>query len=180
MREWKTVQICGNKHPHCGVCRPDVQRRKGDSQRGTVRGKIAKRVYKDKKHRHPWCRTCNPTASAKASARLKKEHAAGLRPPALGPCTGIQQKLIAFLRASGLEGLEMEVPFGRYRVDVYCRSRHLAFEADGEAWHEGHPFRDQVSRDLERDEYLLKTYELPVIRLTGSEIEDLMPASQNT
>ncbi len=54
------------------------------------------------------------------------------------------------------------------RVDAYLPlPYHLAFEADGEYWHQ-HPRRDAA-----RDAYLLKEFSLPVIRINGSELEEV-------
>jgi very-short-patch-repair endonuclease len=59
--------------------------------------------------------------------------------------------------------------FGRYRVDAYLPPPyHLAFEADGEYWH-GSP--SQRKRDAKRDAWLLREFGLPVVRLTGGEIQ---------
>lgn len=64
--------------------------------------------------------------------------------------------------------VEMEVAFGRYTVDAYLPPPyHLAFEADGEYWHE----RRGREFDEQRDEYLAQNFKLPVIRLTETEIK---------
>lgn len=55
--------------------------------------------------------------------------------------------------------------FGRFFVDAYIPSLHLAFEADGEHWH---PIGDE--RDITRDAYLLENFDLPVIRIWGGEL----------
>ena len=56
--------------------------------------------------------------------------------------------------------------FGRYEVDAYLPPPyHLAFEADGSYWH-----RHRANYDARRDAYLLKQFQLPVIRLTEAEI----------
>lgn len=58
---------------------------------------------------------------------------------------------------------QYEVCFGRYRVDAYIPSLHIAFEADGEYWHD-------ANRDGERDAYLMEQFGLSVVRLTGTEL----------
>lgn len=62
---------------------------------------------------------------------------------------------------------QREVPFGVYTVDAYIPSLHVAFEADG-YWHTRH-----AARDVARDVWLLRKFDLPVIRLTE---RDLMEA----
>lgn len=57
--------------------------------------------------------------------------------------------------------------FGKYQVDVYVPELHVAFEADGEHWHE------DKERDARRDAYLLEEFDLPVIRLTGKELHEI-------
>jgi len=67
-----------------------------------------------------------------------------------------------------------EKAFGRYRVDAYLPPPyHLAFEADGEYWH------DRRGRDFDerRDAYLLGRFSLPVVRLTGTEITEARDAN---
>jgi len=54
--------------------------------------------------------------------------------------------------------------FGRKSVDAYLPPPyHLAFEADGEYWHD-------EKRDAKRDRELLERFGLPVIRFTGKEL----------
>jgi very-short-patch-repair endonuclease len=156
-----TIKTCGKAHARCSVCLPEVKTAHHQNRGRKIIGRKMPPISQE--HRE------------NLAEAQRKAWAEGRKVAPNGPLTGIQQKLIAFLRAAGYEGLKMEVPFGRYRVDVYVASRHLAFEADGEAWHERHPFRDQVSKDIIRDEYLLREFSLPTVRLTGSEIEELMP-----
>ncbi|KKN86932.1 hypothetical protein LCGC14_0264950 [marine sediment metagenome] len=65
------------------------------------------------------------------------------------------------LKTVGFE-LEEEVSFSPYTVDIYVRSRHIAFEADGPQHSE--------TRDKRRDTYLMAKYALPVYRLDYSEL----------
>ena len=59
-----------------------------------------------------------------------------------------------------------EEHFSLYRVDAYLpHPYHLAFEADGAYWH-----KDHVKRDAERDAYLMREHNLPVVRLTELEL----------
>lgn len=60
-----------------------------------------------------------------------------------------------------------EQRFGRYRVDAYVPSRHLAFEADGDYWHSS---LERKAYDQARDRSLLSEFDLVVIRLTETEL----------
>ena len=80
--------------------------------------------------------------------------------------TGPQMRLARFLEDAGYT-VELEVPFGRYTVDIYLPERHLAFEADGEYWHDSSLVREH---DRERDAYLAQAHDLPVTRMTDVEI----------
>jgi len=55
--------------------------------------------------------------------------------------------------------------FGRYVVDVYVPSIHVAFEADGAYWHRNHQ-----TRDAERDATLMAVFALPVVRFAEGEL----------
>ncbi len=79
--------------------------------------------------------------------------------------TALEARLWKFLVEAGYT-IEIEKPFGRYRVDVYLPDYHLAFEADG--WHHA---QYQVEHDLKRDAWLWETQQLPVVRLNYLEIE---------
>lgn len=62
----------------------------------------------------------------------------------------------------------VEKQFGPFSVDAYLPPPyHIAFEADGEYWHE----RRGKDYDEARDAYLLVEHNLPVIRLTEIEIK---------
>jgi len=64
--------------------------------------------------------------------------------------------------------------FGRYEVDAYLPKYHLAFEADGERWHQN------KDRDIKRDAFLLENFSLPVIRFTGKELVAMKKAYIST
>jgi hypothetical protein len=73
----------------------------------------------------------------------------------------------------------LEVPFVKYRtcafsVDIYLPDYHLAFEVDGDYWHslEGRP-----ERDRSRDATLMIVFQLPVVRITESEVKELLRAT---
>ena len=60
----------------------------------------------------------------------------------------------------------LEKRFGRYTVDAYLPPPyHLAFEADGDYWHSL-----RTKHDEKRDIWLLKHFQLPVVRLSETEI----------
>jgi len=64
--------------------------------------------------------------------------------------------------------------FAPYRVDAYLPPPyHLAFEADGDYWH-----RDSEEEDAERDAFLLREFNLPVVRIPEFEIRMLAEARQ--
>ena len=80
--------------------------------------------------------------------------------------TKLAQGMIALYLSEFPEVIE-EKAFGRYRVDAYLPPPyHLAFEADGDYWH------DRRGRDFDtrRDAYLLARFGLPVVRLSETEI----------
>ena len=82
----------------------------------------------------------------------------------------IQLCLAYLLYQSGLPVI-IEQRFGRYSIDCYVPAPyHLAFEADGEYWHNRHSLSgyDYAARDT----YLLKTFNLPTIRFTEREINN--------
>lgn len=57
-----------------------------------------------------------------------------------------------------------EKRFGRFRVDAYLPPPyHLAFEADGEHWH-------NKKYDKKRDAELMKRFGLPVVRMSEQEL----------
>lgn len=62
--------------------------------------------------------------------------------------------------------VQREVWFGHFRVDAYLpHPYHLAFEADGSYWH-----RNREGSDAARDAWLLRKFNLPVVRLTEGEL----------
>jgi very-short-patch-repair endonuclease len=82
--------------------------------------------------------------------------------------TGIEAKLCDVLLAEFPE-VQEQVRFGDYMVDAYLPPPyHLVFEADGEYWHQ-HP-----KKDAARDKYLLRRFGLPVVRLRGKELMEMV------
>ncbi len=73
-------------------------------------------------------------------------------------------KMVAFLDAAGFSVIIPEQQFGRYRVDALLAEEWLAFEADGNGWH-------NAEYDEKRDKFLLENFALPVVRLTQKEIQ---------
>lgn len=76
-------------------------------------------------------------------------------------------KLIDFLVCAGFEVIIPEQRFGMYFVDAYLANEHIAFEADGDYWHN---LRSD-GYDIARDACLLEQFGLPVVRLRENEIE---------
>lgn len=80
------------------------------------------------------------------------------------PINKTRPERILELLLSEFPEIRPQEKFPPYKIDVYIPAPyHLAFEADGEFWHK--PKRDQA-----RDNFLLKKYNLPVIRLTSTEL----------
>ncbi len=73
------------------------------------------------------------------------------------------------LKALGFELIIPEAQFGLYRVDALLAEEWVAFEADGNY----HFTTERRTYDAQRDANLLKRFDLPVVRLTGNEVEQL-------
>lgn len=77
--------------------------------------------------------------------------------------------MIDFLVSVGFEIIIPEQQFDTYRVDALLAEEWVAFEADGEYWHllkeKQHP-----GYYKERDKFLMKNFNLPVVHLTGQDI----------
>lgn len=78
--------------------------------------------------------------------------------------TGLEVKLSRLL--TEYPDLITQKRFGRYRVDAYVPSLHLAFEADGARWHD--PARDEI-----RDAWLMERYSLAVARLSERDLNEM-------
>ncbi|KKK64056.1 hypothetical protein LCGC14_2988070 [marine sediment metagenome] len=68
-----------------------------------------------------------------------------------------------------LKDFEIVIPearFGPYQVDFLLAEEWLAIEIDGTYWH-----RNSGWKDLVRDWYLMKYFNLPVIRIAEIEIQ---------
>lgn len=84
--------------------------------------------------------------------------------------TSIQKRLGEYLLEQGIV-CAVEVPFGRYRVDLYDGLTHTAYEADGNYWHS---MPDRIIHDKHRDQYLWKKFRLEVIRFSEADIRELV------
>jgi very-short-patch-repair endonuclease len=82
--------------------------------------------------------------------------------------TSLAQSLHRTLSATGLT-LEPEVRFGRFTVDLYDRENHVAYEADGQFWHDKTE-RSRPGYHAERDAYLQSVFGLRVVHFTDKEI----------
>ena len=78
-----------------------------------------------------------------------------------------QTSLFAFLLAAGFD-VEMEVQFGKYSIDIYCRTHNIAFEVDGVYWHS---MPRRAYRDARRDRWLERHHGIVTIRLTDVEVK---------
>jgi hypothetical protein len=81
--------------------------------------------------------------------------------------------LVDFLSNAGFDNIVLEEKFGPYSVDVLLADEWLAFEADGEYWHE----KNKTDYDA-RDRYLLENFGLPVVRLAEAEIREVRQGEQ--
>lgn len=69
----------------------------------------------------------------------------------------LEGDMLAAFRYYNMEP-ELQVEFGRYRVDFLFRREHVVVEVDGRDWHKN---------DRERDSYLHDTHDLIVKRFNG-------------
>lgn len=90
----------------------------------------------------------------------------GARPYMISSYTWL---LAEVLVAAGFDTIIPEAQFGLKRVDVLLGDDWLAFEADG-AYHFS---AERRAYDAQRDRWLLDNFELPVVRLSGREVQAL-------
>lgn len=83
--------------------------------------------------------------------------------------TGIERVLLGTLLAEFPDVVPQQ-RFGRWTVDAYIPSLHIAFEADGEYWHSG----EFAANDARRDALLYERYGLPIVRLSESELKAMV------
>lgn len=81
------------------------------------------------------------------------------------PITNLELALYRLLEYANFE-YQKEVPFGPYIVDTYLPDYGIAFEADGDFWHQYGP---RIIHDKRRDEYL-KGHLKAVIHLRDSDL----------
>ena len=74
--------------------------------------------------------------------------------------TEAHQKVSRRLERLGYSIME-EVPFPPYTIDIYIPDYHLGVEVDGP--------HHQEKKDRKRDNFLMETYELPIIRFNLKE-----------
>ncbi len=78
--------------------------------------------------------------------------------------------MIDFLTGAGFEIIIPEVQFGCYRVDALLAEEWVVFEAD-EIHHKKTERQDKL-----RDDYLMKRYDLPVVRLNKDDLDPWLEA----
>jgi very-short-patch-repair endonuclease len=83
--------------------------------------------------------------------------------------TKLAQALHRHLSSCGLT-LEPEVRFGRFTVDLYDRTNHVGYEADGRYWHERHE-ASSPGFHARRDTYLSDRFGLRVVHFDELEIK---------
>ena len=89
--------------------------------------------------------------------------------------TKLAQALHRHLAASGV-AVEPEVQFGRFVVDLYDRANHVAYEADGEYWH-NRVKQKQPDFYVKRDQYLRDRFGLTVVRFAERDIRRMEAAA---
>lgn len=146
---------CG-KHSWCSKCRPGE-----NANRGKPKSDAHNQAVAEGRKRH----LLLDLPDCKCYGHYRIEYRA----------TSLERVLVEVLLAEfpvvehSLDGVNPKVRFGRYLVDAYLPSPyHLAFEADGEFWHD-----KRRARDKRRDEELLRRFGLHVVRMTGRELLDL-------
>jgi len=75
-----------------------------------------------------------------------------------------QTKLMKMIEDLGLDVVE-EYPVGPYKIDIYCHTFKLGFEADGKFYH-------GWKRDERRDKWILDNFGIPILRIKDTEILD--------
>lgn len=111
-------------------------------------------------------------ARAKTSASVRRAFAEGRIAPTC--YTSLAQTLHRYLvDRCGIVGLEIEVPFGPYRVDLYDPHTRTAFEADGVYWHDRVEAK-KPGYHARRDAYLRESHGLTVVRVSDHELGHLM------
>lgn len=137
----------------CKSCETKRRWRRGDySERYTP--EVRQRHIESLKKfyiKHPEARLRSAVTAARNRSILRSN----------GP-TFIERGLWKYLTTKG-HIVIYEVRFGRYVVDFYDPYLHVAYEADGEYWH-------NKKNDLRRDKYLWKKFGLKVVRYSGSTI----------
>ena len=111
-----------------------------------------------------------PECRAKRAESLKRAWEEGRKTPNVSyRYTSLARALHAYLEGAHGITLEPEVRFGRYTVDLYDRTNHVAYEADGRYWHE----RNEAAYPgyhANRDAYLMERFALPVHHFTDDQI----------
>ena len=85
--------------------------------------------------------------------------------------SSLAKALHSYLSRDGV-AFEIEASFGPYRVDLYDRERHIAYEADGKYWHD----RNEATRpgySDRRDADLIRHFGLKIVHFSEKEIRAL-------
>lgn len=111
-------------------------------------------------------------AKAKLSAARYREWESGRRNVnQSNKYTSLAQALHCHLSSFGVDATP-EVRFGRFTVDLYDSANHVAYEADGEYWH-NKTESVRPGYHARRDAYLSEKCGLRVVRFTDKEIKVL-------
>ena len=85
--------------------------------------------------------------------------------------TKLEKGLYELLSSAGYD-FERQARFNRYVVDAYVPSHNVAFEADGNYWHQ------DKSREIQRDSYLIAKGLYAVVHLTEEDLESWLRESR--
>lgn len=110
-----------------------------------------------------------PEGRARIGAASKKRFREQGMPFQLTKSTKIELVLRKIVENAGLKFIP-NCKFDLFEVDVYIPKYHLAFEADGEFWH-NQPGRPE--KDAQRDKELLENFHLPVIRVSEDKLKQI-------
>lgn len=114
----------------------------------------------------------SPETRAALSASAQRAWAEGRSnlPPKVR-YTKLARRLHAYLEQHcGITGLEIEVRFGRYQVDLFDAATRTAFEADGAYWHNRNELRSPGYHDR-RETALRSQFGVRVVRFSDSDID---------
>ena len=190
-KNWQ-MKKCGIQHAHCKICRPDIHYvvrvgslngmfNKKQSASARVKMSLARKgKAKTLDHRQKISAGLSGLSKSTAhknalSLSLKRHGALPLpdckcsiheRPVYVGPT-----KLAWTAYDILLKDFSVVIPeerFGAYNVDFLLAEEWLGIEVDGDGWH-----KNTQEKDARRDALILETFQLPIVRITQTEIREM-------